>query len=173
MRCLSQFCVLIQQAASKLLLLFAATCPCLRAYRMSLQLAEIDGWQTACINMQVTQANLSVEREVRGTADDASAPSAAGVHEQLLAQTAMCEQFIALLCQFERGAVLPFLQSHDSYRCYYHLPSCCLQQDVCTCQVDYWLQLADMTSEQSFYNPFDNTLIHSLFTSLPARPKTS
>ena len=67
---------------------------------------------------------MSVEREVRGTADEAVAPSAAGVHEQLLSQTAMCEQFIGLLCQFERGAVLPFLQSHDSYRCYFVMFPC-------------------------------------------------
>ena len=39
------------------------------------------------------------------------------VHKQLLAQEVNAELYLRLLCQFEPRAVLPFLQSHDSYRC--------------------------------------------------------
>ena len=38
------------------------------------------------------------------------------VHESLLSDSSMCEHFVGLLCQFEPAAVLPFLQSYDSYR---------------------------------------------------------
>lgn len=81
--------------------------------------------------VQVSQANRAVEREVRGAADEAGAApggtAGVGVHEQLLAQPAVCEQFVALLCQFEPAAVLPFLQGHDSYRCCACLAlSCCV-----------------------------------------------
>ena len=40
----------------------------------------------------------------------------AAVHKQLLAQEVNAELYLRLLCQFEPPAVLPFLQSHDSYR---------------------------------------------------------
>ena len=41
----------------------------------------------------------------------------AAVHKQLLGQEAHAEQYLRLLCQFDPPAVLPFLQSHDSYQC--------------------------------------------------------
>lgn len=68
--------------------------------------------------MQVCGASRAVESKVRGSEEgwDGRPGVSAGVHDQLLAQPAMCEQFVALLCQFEPSAVLPFLQSHDSYR---------------------------------------------------------
>ncbi|KAL0048183.1 hypothetical protein WJX82_009442 [Trebouxia sp. C0006] len=71
---------------------------------------------------QVAKANRAVENEVRGSPDGVGVSS--GVHDQLLAEPAMCEQFVGLLCQFEAAAVLPFLQSHDSYRVEACLPSC-------------------------------------------------
>ncbi len=37
-------------------------------------------------------------------------------HAQLLQQSAICELYIRLLCQFNPAAVLPFLQGHDAYR---------------------------------------------------------
>lgn len=46
----------------------------------------------------------------------ASESAAAGAHEALLAQQGVGERYVRLLCQFEPGAVLPFLQSHDAYR---------------------------------------------------------
>lgn len=68
--------------------------------------------------VQVCGASKAVEREVRGSGEGwGGRPGvSAGVHDELLAQPAMCEQFVALLCRFEPSAVLPFLQSHDSYR---------------------------------------------------------
>ena len=45
------------------------------------------------------------------------APAGAAAHRQLLADEGSCELYVRLLCQFEPRAVLPFLQSHDSYRC--------------------------------------------------------
>ncbi|KAA6422788.1 MAG: hypothetical protein FRX49_07323 [Trebouxia sp. A1-2] len=71
---------------------------------------------------QVARANRAVENEVRGSPGGVGVSS--GVHDQLLAEPAMCEQFVGLLCQFEPAAVLPFLQSHDSYRVEACLPSC-------------------------------------------------
>ncbi|KAL0018560.1 hypothetical protein WJX77_004866 [Trebouxia sp. C0004] len=71
---------------------------------------------------QVAKANMAVENEVRGSPHGLGVSS--GVHDQLLAEPAMCEQFVGLLCQFEPTAVLPFLQSHDSYRVEACLPSC-------------------------------------------------
>lgn len=68
----------------------------------------------AVSGLQVAKANRAVENEVRGSPDGIGVSS--GVHDQLLAEPAMCEQFVGLLCQFEPAAVLPFLQSHDSYR---------------------------------------------------------
>ena len=67
---------------------------------------------------QVSGASKAVESEVRGSREGwGGRPGvSAGVHDELLAQPAMCEQFVGLLCRFERAAVLPFLQSHDSYR---------------------------------------------------------
>ena len=38
------------------------------------------------------------------------------MQRQLLADEGSCELYVRLLCQFEPAAVLPFLQSHDSYR---------------------------------------------------------
>ena len=46
----------------------------------------------------------------------ASESAAAGAHEALLAQHGVGELYVRLLCQFEPGSVLPFLQSHDAYR---------------------------------------------------------
>ena len=46
----------------------------------------------------------------------ASESAAASAHEALLAQHGVGELYVRLLCQFEPGAVLPFLQSHDAYR---------------------------------------------------------
>ncbi len=46
----------------------------------------------------------------------ANESAAAGAHEALLAQHGVGELYVRLLCQFEPGAVLPFLQSHDAYR---------------------------------------------------------
>ncbi len=94
---------------------------------------------------QVAKANRALESEVRGTSEGVGV--GCGVHEQLLAQPALCEQFVGLLCQFEPSAVLPFLQSHDGYRCYstvciaQHLYRClsklhCVQQALCSdCQI--------------------------------------
>ena len=70
---------------------------------------------TCLVYMQVAKANRAVESEVRGSTEGVGLGS--GVHDQLLAQPSMCEQFVGLLCQFEAQAVLPFLQSHDTYRC--------------------------------------------------------
>ncbi len=50
-----------------------------------------------------------------GTAGD-SAGGAAAVHRALMAQEGCCELYVRLLCQYEPRAVLPFLQSHTSYR---------------------------------------------------------
>ena len=68
--------------------------------------------------VQVSKASKAVENEVRGSGEvwGGRPGVSAGVHDELLAQSAMCEQFVALLCRFEPSAVLPFLQSHDSYR---------------------------------------------------------
>jgi len=41
----------------------------------------------------------------------------AAAHKQLLGQEDHAEQYLRLLCQFDPPAVLPFLQSHDSYQC--------------------------------------------------------
>ena len=41
----------------------------------------------------------------------------AQVHSALMAQEGCCELYVRLLCQYEPRAVLPFLQSHTSYRC--------------------------------------------------------
>ena len=41
----------------------------------------------------------------------------AEVHKQLLGHEVHAEQYLRLLCQFNPPAVLPFLQSHDSYQC--------------------------------------------------------
>lgn len=74
--------------------------------------------------MQVSGASKAVESEVRGSEEGwgGRPGSSAGVHDELLAQPAMCEQFVALLCRFEASAVLPFLQSHDSYRLPHLMP---------------------------------------------------
>lgn len=67
--------------------------------------------------VQVSKANMAVESEMRGSDGVGERPGvSAGVHDELLAQPAMCEQFVGLLCQFQPSGVLPFLQSHDSYR---------------------------------------------------------
>ena len=70
-------------------------------------------------SLQVSKANRALESEVRGSAPppDGLGVKMNGPHEQLLTDPAMCEQFVGLLCQFEPSAVLPFLQSHDTYRC--------------------------------------------------------
>ena len=78
--------------------------------------------------LQVAKANRAVENEVRGSPDGVGVSS--GVHDQLLAEPAMCEQFVGLLCQFEPAAVLPFLQSHDSYRYTVIAPYKCKAQTV-------------------------------------------
>jgi len=77
--------------------------------------AKIDT-RKAVSGLQVAKANRAVENEVRGSPDGVGVSS--GVHDQLLAEPAMCEQFVGLLCQFEPAAVLAFLQSHD--RCVSH-----------------------------------------------------
>ena len=68
--------------------------------------------------VQVSKANKAVESEIRGSDEGlGDRPGVrSGVHDDLLAQPAVCEQFVALLCQFQPAGVLPFLQSHDSYR---------------------------------------------------------
>ncbi|KAL3136710.1 hypothetical protein ABBQ38_005943 [Trebouxia sp. C0009 RCD-2024] len=75
---------------------------------------------------QVSQTLKAVESTVRGSGEglDSRPGVSAGVHDELLAEPAMCEQFVGLLCQFEPSAVLPFLQSHDSYRVEACLPHC-------------------------------------------------
>ena len=50
------------------------------------------------------------------TGQAGSAPGAAAVHAQLLQQQQVCELFVRLLCQYEPGAVLPFLEGHGAYR---------------------------------------------------------
>lgn len=66
----------------------------------------------------MSQTLKAVEGTIRGSEEGLqSRPGVSiGVHDELLAEPAMCEQFVGLLCQFEPSAVLPFLQSHDSYR---------------------------------------------------------
>lgn len=39
------------------------------------------------------------------------------MHGALMAREDTCELYVRLLCQYEPRAVLPFLQSHGSYRC--------------------------------------------------------
>jgi len=95
--------------------------------------------------LQVAKANRAVENEVRGSPDGVGVSS--GVHDQLVAEPAMCEQFVGLLCQFEAAAVLPFLQSHDSYRYTVVTPyKCkayisCMQQEsaVYQCLIDQYV----------------------------------
>lgn len=82
-------------------------------YACGLVMTRIEACK-AVSGLQVAKANRAVENEVRGSPDGVGVSS--GVHDQLLAEPAMCEQFVGLLCQFEPAAVLPFLQSHDSYR---------------------------------------------------------
>ncbi len=84
----------------------------------------------AVSGLQVAKANRAVENEVRGSPDEIGVSS--GVHDQLLAEPAMCEQFVGLLCQFEPAAVLPFLQSHDSYRYTVAAPYKCKAQVPCS-----------------------------------------
>ncbi len=99
----------------------------------------------AVSGLQVAKANRAVENEVRGSPDGVGVSS--GVHDQLLAEPAMCEQFVGLLCQFEAAAVLPFLQSHDSYRYTVVTPyKCkayisCMQQEsaVYQCLIDQYV----------------------------------
>ena len=50
----------------------------------------------------------------------------AAAHKQLLGQEVHAEQYLRLLCQFDPPAVLPFLQSHDSYQCGPSLRGLCL-----------------------------------------------
>lgn len=78
--------------------------------------------------VQVSGAGKAVEGELRGSGEGRGGRPgvSAGVHDELLAQPAMCEQFVALLCRFEPSAVLPFLQSHDSYRLPHVLLLLCL-----------------------------------------------
>jgi len=87
--------------------------------------AKIDT-RKAVSGLQVAKANRAVENEVRGSPDGVGVSS--GVHDQLLAEPAMCEQFVGLLCQFEPAAVLAFLQSHDSYRYTVVVPYKCKAQ---------------------------------------------
>lgn len=42
---------------------------------------------------------------------------ATAAHGALMAREEDCELYVRLLCDFEPAAVLPFLQSHTSYRC--------------------------------------------------------
>ena len=94
----------------------------------------------AVSGLQVAKTNRALENEVRGSPDGVGVSS--GVHDQLLADPAMCEQFVGLLCQFEPAAVLPFLQSHDSYRYSVVAPykcktyTSCMQQEAAVYQ---WL----------------------------------
>ena len=74
--------------------------------------------QAVLMSFQVSQTLKAVESRVRGSGEglEGRPGVSAGVHDELLSEPAMCEQFVGLLCQFEPSAVLPFLQSHDSYR---------------------------------------------------------
>ena len=64
--------------------------------------------------MQETAARA--EQAANSPSKVATESAAAGAHEALLAQHGVGELYVRLLCQFEPGAVLPFLQSHDAYR---------------------------------------------------------
>jgi len=57
----------------------------------------------------------------------------AAAHKQLLGQEVHAEQYLRLLCQFDPPAVLPFLQSHDSYQCDSSLRVLCLLRGEGTC----------------------------------------
>lgn len=48
---------------------------------------------------------------------------AAAAHGALMAREEDCELYVRLLCDFEPAAVLPFLQSHTSYRCTFGCPN--------------------------------------------------
>lgn len=68
----------------------------------------------ACVVLQETAARA--EQAAGSPSKVATESAAAGAHEALLAQHGVGELYVRLLCQFEPGAVLPFLQSHDAYR---------------------------------------------------------
>lgn len=72
------------------------------------------------------QAALEVSRSREREGHPARAPSqhlqmlerggGGPAHAALLPREEDCELYVRLLCEFEPGAVLPFLQSVDSYR---------------------------------------------------------
>ena len=62
------------------------------------------------------QACKELKQDRATTAGSADSAQAVEMHEALLSEPSMCEHYVGLLCQFEPTAVLPFLQSYDSYR---------------------------------------------------------
>lgn len=74
----------------------------------------------ACCFTSSSVAALQVCKQLKQQATDSTqgmgAQGGVEAHEALLAEASMCEHIVELLCQFEPSAVLPFLQSYDSYR---------------------------------------------------------
>lgn len=68
------------------------------------------------LKLDAQEAATRAEQATDSPSKVASEAAATSAQEALLGQAGVGELFVRLLCQFEPGAVLPFLQAHNTYR---------------------------------------------------------